>query len=80
MTIQDDRPNGILPLILGQYIGAAAQLLPRPGPDEQPERLTEIYTGQPYGRVRIRYKLMRHKHGKSINWFWTAIHAEEVGG
>lgn len=75
-----DPDNGILSLILGQHIGAGSKQLPPPGDGQPAELVTELDTGRPYGLVRIRYKLMRHKHGKSVNWFWTAIHAEQVAG
>lgn len=73
-----DEPNGILPLILGEVIGQTAQSLPRPGPDQPTERTVEVDSGRPHGVVRIRYRLVRHKHGKSVSWFWTAVHAERV--
>ena len=75
--MQDDQ-NGILPLILGEVIGQTAQSLPRPGPDQPTERAVEVDSGRPHGVVRIRYRLVRHKHGKSVSWFWTAVHAERV--
>lgn len=74
-----DEPNGILPLILGDVIGRTArELLPRPGAGQPAERVVEVDTGRPHGLIRIRYRLMRHKHGKSETWFWTAVHAERV--
>ncbi len=73
-----DEPNGILPYILGAVIGGTASTLPRPGPGQPTERTAEVDTGKPYGLVRIRYRLMRYRHGKSDNWFWTAVHAERV--
>lgn len=76
--MQTEPANGILPLILGQHIGAGARQLPPPGESQPPERVIQVDTGRPYGQVSIRYKLMRHRHGKSVNWFWTAIHAEQV--
>lgn len=74
-----DQPNGILPLIRGDIIGSAARGLPPPGEDQPAELLADVDSGPPYGLVRIRYRLMRHKHGKSISWFWTAVHAEKLG-
>lgn len=74
-----DEPNGILPLILGEVIGRAGrELLPAPGQDQPAERVVEVDSGRPHGLVRIKYRLMRNKHGKSVNWFWTAVHAEQV--
>lgn len=76
-----DEPNGILPLILGEVIGRTSrELLPTPGAGQPPEQVVEVDTGRPHGLVRIKYRLMRHRHGKSENWFWTAVHAEKVSG
>lgn len=76
-----DEPNGILPLILGDVIGRTSrELLPVPGAGQPAEQVVEVDTGRPHGLVRIRYRLMRHRHGKSENWFWTAVHAEKVSG
>ena len=74
----ETQPNGILPLILGHVVGAGAKQLPPAGPEQASELSIEIDAGQPYQMVRIRYKLMRHKRGKNIHWFWTAIHAERA--
>lgn len=73
-----DESNGILTLIPGGQIGSAAQTLPKAGPDQPTERSVEVDTGPPFGLVRIRYHLMRSRHGKSERWFWTAVHAEPV--
>lgn len=74
-----DEPNGILPLIRGEVIGRTSrELLPTPGAGQPVEQVVEVDTGRPHGRVRIKYRLMRHRHGKSENWFWTAVHAEPV--
>lgn len=77
--MQDD-PNGILAQLQGPTISDGNKLLPRPDETQagDPVRSVEIDAGRPLGLVRIRYRLMRHKHGKSINWFWTAVHAERV--
>lgn len=74
----DERPNGILPLIQGQVIGAGALQLPPAGPDQRTEISLELDAGQPYRMVRVRFRLMKHKKGKSIHWFWTAVHAEQT--
>ena len=73
-----DELNGILPLIRGDIIGATARGLPPPGEDRPTELLADVDSGPPYGLVRIRYRLMRHKHGKSIGWYWTAVHAAKL--
>lgn len=78
--MHSEQDNGILPLIPGQHIGAGSKQLPPPAENQQPEQVAVVDTGSPHGLVRIRYKLMRHKHGKSVNWFWNATHAERVGG
>lgn len=74
-----EQPNGILPLIPGDIIGSAARNLPPPSDGQPMELLTDVDTGPPYGLVRIRYRLMRSRHGKSVNWFWTAVHAGKLG-
>lgn len=74
-----DEPNGILPLISGEVSGRTArELLPRPGAGQPAERVVEVDAGHPNGLVRIKCRLMRHRHGKSVSWFWTAVHAERV--
>lgn len=73
-----DEPNGILPLIRGEVIGQSREVLPPAGRGEPAERTAVLDAGPPHGLVRIRYRLMRHRHGKSENWFWTAVHAERV--
>jgi hypothetical protein len=71
-----DSSNGILALLPGSVIGHAMKDLPPAGAG-QPEELTvELKAGEPHGLVRIRYRLMRSRRGKSTNWFWTAVHAE----
>jgi hypothetical protein len=76
-----DEPNGILPYILGEVIGRTSrEALPIPGPDQPPDRTVEVDAGPPHHLVRIRYRLMRNRHGKSQNWFWTAVYAERVDG
>lgn len=77
MTL-DERPNGILPLIQGQVIGAGALQLPPAGPDQPPEIRLVLDAGLPYRLVLVRFKLMKHKKGKSVHWFWTAVHAEQT--
>lgn len=74
-----EQPNGILPLIPGDIIGSTARSLPPPGDGQPTELLAEVNTGPAYGLVRIRYRLMRSRHGKSVNWFWTAVYAEKLG-
>lgn len=76
MTADED--NGILAQIRGDVIGAAAARLPRAGSDQPPELTADVDAGPPVGLVRIRYRLQRHRHGKSQTWFWVAVHAEKV--
>lgn len=71
-----EEDNGILAQIRGDVIGSAASRLPRAGLDQPTELTAEADAGQPLGLVRIRYRLQRHRHGKSQTWFWVAVHAE----
>ncbi len=79
-SMSTEPDNGILAQILGQHVAAGSKQLPPPSDIQPAELVTELDVGRPHGLVRIRYKLMRHRHGKSVNWFWTAIHAEQVAG
>lgn len=74
MALED---NGILALVGGAAIGGGSQSLPRPGPDQPSEREAVVDAGH-RGVVRIKYKLMRHNHRKSVTWYWLAFHAEPV--
>lgn len=74
MALNED--NGILAQVRGDVIGATAASLPRAGLDQSTELTAEVDAGQPLGRVRIRYRLQHHRHGKSQTWFWVAVHAE----
>ena len=72
--------NGILATLPGDLIGYASQDLPPPGAGQSSEVVVERLAGDPHGLVRIRFRLMRARRGKSTSWFWTAVHAERVGG
>lgn len=71
-----DEDNGILSQLRGDVIGSAAARLPRAGSDQPPELTADVDAGPPVGPVRIRYRLQRHRHGKSQTWFWVAVHAD----
>lgn len=74
-----DEPNGILPLIDGALIGRTAREQLPPAAAGQPETIEiEVDSGNHLGQVRIRYRLLRSRHGKSRGWFWTAVHAEQA--
>ena len=75
-----DPPNGVLRQIPGEYISAGSSSLPIPGPGQPAELWAEVDTTSVWsGRVRIKYQLRKHRHGKSTSWFWAAMFAERVG-
>lgn len=73
-----DADNGILAQVPGQFIAAGMQTLHRPdrqGPQEMRVELDADWVG----RVEITYQVREHRRGKSLNVFWHAVHARQVG-
>ncbi|MDF3822238.1 hypothetical protein P3G55_20205 [Leptospira sp. 96542] len=69
--------NGILGKVQGQYVAEAIQSLPSPDPGS-PQFLTAEVDAGWVGRVRIRFQLLKHRHHKSVHYFWSAEFAEPV--
>ena len=70
-----DEDNGILAQIPGEHVARAGNLLP-PAAAGEDSIATVLFEVPDVGYVRMRFKLMSSRRGKSRLWFWTATHAE----
>lgn len=72
-----DVDNGILAQVPGGCSAAGIDGLPPPGPNS-PQELKAVVDAQWLGQVEITYRVMSHKHRKSVFWFWTPVYARQV--
>ena len=69
---EDD--NGILAKIGGEWISKALHNLPPAEASKEDTMVTMDVPGM--GMVRFSAKRLRHKHGKDVHYFWSAIRAD----
>lgn len=72
---------GILPKIPGEFIAMASRDLPQPQRRAGETAWSSVDTGPVWklGVVRIRYRCVRMRHGRSTHWAWVAEFAEPSG-
>ena len=75
MEMQSD--NGVLGFILADETAVAMRRLPEAGRG-QPARFEAETDSIHKGRVMITFRLMSHKRGKSVYWFWSPCHARQI--
>jgi hypothetical protein len=73
-----DDENGILSKIPGQYVAVANQILPK-AETAQDDTMQAVVEVPGFGHVRLTFKRLRHKRGKSVHYFWCANRAELCG-
>lgn len=66
----------LLEKIQGEIIAQAGRLLPV-ATENSPAMVQSASEVPGLGMVTFSFKLMKHKHGKSVNYFWTACRAEK---
>lgn len=69
--------SGILAKLPGGAVAAGIHGLPTAGPTGPQELKAEVDAGW-VGRVEITYRVTKFRHGKSVFYCWTGVHARTV--
>lgn len=69
-------PN-LLPLIPGAFLAPLQYGLPSPSEATRDTARANVQVSG-LGRVCIKYRRMRHSHGRMQHWFWMPHYAEQI--
>lgn len=70
--------NGMLGKVGGEFIAAGSNSFPK-ADSTSPKMMTAETEVRHLGMVRIHYRLMSSRHHRSVNWYWLACFAEQIG-